>query len=60
MLNAIFLPYVIEFNMKSDYARKKYIEIAKEIGFNTAEMAKKAYADPPVSFNPVEPSVEDL
>ncbi|AAL80956.1 hypothetical protein PF0832 [Pyrococcus furiosus DSM 3638] len=46
--------------MKSDYARKKYIEIAKEIGFNTAEMAKKAYADPPVSFNPVEPSVEDL
>lgn len=93
LLNAIFLPYVIEFNMKSDYARKKYTEIAKEIGFNTAEelvevikefnemlgvpklnelvdeevfmakldeMAKKAYADPLVNFNPVEPSVEDM
>ncbi|MPW39932.1 iron-containing alcohol dehydrogenase [Thermococcus sp. 101 C5] len=93
LLNAIFLPYVVEFNMKSDYARKKYTEIAKEIGFNTAEelvevikefnemlgvprlselvdeetfmakldeMAKKAYADPLVNFNPVEPSVEDM
>ncbi|WP_175060330.1 iron-containing alcohol dehydrogenase [Thermococcus sp. 2319x1] len=93
LLNAIFLPYVVEFNMKSDYARKKYAEIAREIGFKTAEelvevlrefnemlgvpklsdlvdeevfmakldeMAEKAYADPLVNFNPVEPSVEDM
>lgn len=93
LLNAIFLPYVVEFNMKSDYARRKYKEIAREIGFNTPEelvevikefnemlgvpklselvdeevfmarldeMAKKAYADPLVNFNPVEPSVEDI
>ena len=93
LLNAIFLPYVIEFNMKSDYARRKYGEIAKELGFNTPEelvevikefnemlsiaklsdlvdeevfmarldeMAKKAYADPLVNFNPVEPSVEEI
>ncbi|HDD31290.1 MAG TPA: iron-containing alcohol dehydrogenase, partial [Thermococcus litoralis] len=37
LLNAIFLPYVVEFNMKSDYARRKYREIAREIGFNTPE-----------------------
>jgi len=37
LLNAIFLPYVVEFNMKSDYARRKYKEIAREIGFNTPE-----------------------
>jgi len=93
LLNAIFLPYVVEFNMKSDYARRKYGEIAREIGFNTPEelvevikefnemlsiaklselvdeevfmarldeMAKKAYADPLVNFNPVEPSVEEI
>ena len=93
LLNAIFLPYVVEFNMKSDYARRKYREIAREIGFNTPEelvevikefnemlgvpklselvdeevfmakldeMAKKAYADPLVNFNPVEPSVEEI
>lgn len=93
LLNAIFLPYVIEFNMKSEYARKKYAEIAREVGFNTAEelievvkefnemlgvpalnkvvnedifllkldeMADMAYADPLISFNPVEPSVGDI
>ncbi|NJE26958.1 iron-containing alcohol dehydrogenase [Thermococcus sp. MV5] len=93
LLNAIFLPYVIEFNMKSEYARKKYAEIAREVGFNTAEelievvkefnemlgvpalskvvnedvfllkvseMADMAYADPLISFNPVEPSVDDI
>ncbi|RLF80472.1 NAD-dependent alcohol dehydrogenase [Thermococci archaeon] len=37
LLNAIFLPYVVEFNMKSEYARRKYKEIAREIGFNTPE-----------------------
>ncbi|USG99887.1 iron-containing alcohol dehydrogenase [Thermococcus argininiproducens] len=93
LLNAIFLPYVIEFNMKSEYARRKYTEIAKEVGFNTAEelvevmkefnemlgvpklsdivnedifllklaeMTDMAYADPLVTFNPVEPSVDDI
>ncbi|AJC70879.1 alcohol dehydrogenase [Thermococcus guaymasensis DSM 11113] len=33
LLNAIFLPYVMEFNAsKSDYARKRYDEIARELG----------------------------
>ena len=33
LLNAIFLPYVMEFNAeKSDYARRRYDEIAKELG----------------------------
>jgi len=33
LLNAIFLPYVMEFNAsKSDYARKRYNEIARELG----------------------------
>ncbi|NJE76878.1 iron-containing alcohol dehydrogenase [Thermococcus sp. ES12] len=37
LLNAIFLPYVMEFNMeRSDYARKRYAEIARELGFSTA------------------------
>ncbi|WP_456420598.1 iron-containing alcohol dehydrogenase [Thermococcus sp.] len=32
LLNAIFLPYVMEFNAsKSDYARKRYDEIAREL-----------------------------
>lgn len=38
LLNAIFLPYVMEFNAKrSDYARKRYAEIARELGFQTAK-----------------------
>ncbi|CAI1493434.1 NADPH-dependent butanol dehydrogenase [Thermococcus nautili] len=33
LLNAIFLPYVMEFNAsKSDYARGRYDEIARELG----------------------------
>ncbi|WP_297513116.1 iron-containing alcohol dehydrogenase [Thermococcus sp.] len=33
LLNAIFLPYVMEFNAeKSDYARRRYDEIARELG----------------------------
>jgi len=33
LLNAIFLPYVMEFNAeRSDYARKRYDEIARELG----------------------------
>ncbi|MCD6558481.1 MAG: iron-containing alcohol dehydrogenase [Palaeococcus sp.] len=93
LLNAILHPYVMEFNMKSEYARKRYAEIAREIGFNTAqellevirefnemlkvpslrklvseekflerldEMSEKAYRDPLINFNPVEPSVEEI
>jgi len=93
LLNAIFLPYVINFNMKDESTRKKYAKIAKEIGFNTSEellevikefnemlgvpklnelvdeetllskldeMAEKAYNDPLVNFNPVEPSIGDI
>lgn len=38
LLNAIFLPYVMEFNAKrSDYARRRYAEIARELGFQTAK-----------------------
>ncbi|MCD6372613.1 MAG: iron-containing alcohol dehydrogenase [Thermococcus sp.] len=38
LLNAIFLPHVMEFNAKrSDYARKRYAEIARELGFQTAK-----------------------
>jgi alcohol dehydrogenase class IV len=38
LLNAIFLPYVMEFNMeRSDYARRRYAEIARELGFSTAK-----------------------
>ena len=38
LLNAIFLPYVMEFNAsKSDYARKRYAEIARELGFQNAK-----------------------
>ncbi|NJE31452.1 iron-containing alcohol dehydrogenase [Thermococcus sp. 18S1] len=38
LLNAIFLPYVMEFNAeRSDYARKRYAEIARELGFQTAK-----------------------
>lgn len=37
LLNAIFLPYVMEFNMRSDYARKRYVEIARELGFSSAK-----------------------
>lgn len=38
LLNAIFLPYVMEFNAeRSDYARKRYAEIAGELGFQTAK-----------------------
>ncbi|ASJ11093.1 alcohol dehydrogenase [Thermococcus sp. P6] len=37
LLNAIFLPYVMEFNMRSEYARRRYAEIARELGFQTAK-----------------------
>ncbi|WP_010477684.1 iron-containing alcohol dehydrogenase [Thermococcus zilligii] len=38
LLNAIFIPYVMEFNAeRSEYARKRYAEIARELGFNTAK-----------------------
>lgn len=37
LLNAILLPYVMEFNMRSDYARRRYAEIARELGFRTAK-----------------------
>ncbi len=38
LLNAIFLPYVMEFNAsKSEYARKRYAEIARELGFQTVK-----------------------
>ena len=38
LLNAIFLPYVMEFNAsKSDYARRRYAEIARELGFQNAK-----------------------
>ncbi|NJE00244.1 iron-containing alcohol dehydrogenase [Thermococcus sp. LS1] len=37
LLNAIFLPYVMEFNMRNDYARKRYAEIARELGFSSAK-----------------------
>ncbi|NJE04808.1 iron-containing alcohol dehydrogenase [Thermococcus sp. M36] len=38
LLNAVFLPYVMEFNAeRSDYARKRYAEIARELGFQTAK-----------------------
>ena len=93
LLNAILNPYIMEFNMKSDYARKRYAEIARELGFNTAQelievvkelnemlevpklsdlvsedqflakledMSQKAYGDPLINFNPVEPSIEEI
>ncbi|NJE01461.1 iron-containing alcohol dehydrogenase [Thermococcus sp. JdF3] len=38
LLNAILLPHVMEFNAtKSDYARRRYDEIARELGFSTAK-----------------------
>ncbi len=38
LLNAIFLPYVMEFNAeRSDYARRRYAEIARELGFQNAK-----------------------
>ncbi|MDV3103448.1 iron-containing alcohol dehydrogenase [Thermococcus waiotapuensis] len=38
LLNAIFIPYVMEFNAeRSEYARRRYAEIARELGFNTAK-----------------------
>lgn len=38
LLNAIFLPHVMEFNAeRSDYARRRYAEIARELGFQTAK-----------------------
>lgn len=93
LLNAILNPYVMEFNMKSDYARRRYTEIARELGFNTAQelievvkelnemlevpalgdlvsedqflakledMSQKAYGDPLINFNPVDPSIEEI
>ena len=93
LLNAIFLPYVMEFNMRSEYARKRYAEIARELNLRTAqelievikefnemlgvpklselvseneflskldEMSEKAYHDPLINFNPVEPSIEEI
>ncbi len=38
LLNAIFIPHVMEFNAeRSEYARKRYAEIARELGFQTAK-----------------------
>ncbi|HDZ36304.1 MAG TPA: iron-containing alcohol dehydrogenase [Thermococcus sp.] len=38
LLNAIFLLHVMEFNAeRSDYARRRYAEIARELGFQTAK-----------------------
>ena len=36
-LNAIFFPCVMEFNMKDERARGKYEEVAKYLGFESAE-----------------------
>ncbi|BAA29834.1 iron-containing alcohol dehydrogenase [Pyrococcus horikoshii] len=91
LINAILLPYVMEFNMEK--AREKYDAMAKELGLSNAEellqkvkelnerlnvpklseivseedftsrldeMSRKAYEDPLVNFNPVEPSVDDI
>ncbi|CAB50216.1 iron-containing alcohol dehydrogenase [Pyrococcus abyssi] len=91
LVNAIFLPYVMEFNMER--AREKYDAMARELGLSSADellekvkelneklgvpklseivkeeeflgkvedMSRKTYEDPLVSFNPVEPSVEDI
>ncbi|WP_456368093.1 iron-containing alcohol dehydrogenase [Thermococcus sp.] len=94
LLNAIFLPYVIGFNAeRSEYARNRYNEIAKELNLGDwkellqaikelnertgvpklselikedafmaklDEMAEKAYRDGLISFNPVEPTVEEI
>ncbi len=38
LLNAMFLPYVMEFNAeRSEYARRRYAEIARELGFQNAK-----------------------
>ncbi|WP_297500931.1 iron-containing alcohol dehydrogenase [Thermococcus sp.] len=38
LLNAIIIPYVMEFNAgKSEYARKRYAEIARELGLKGAQ-----------------------
>ncbi|WP_297506318.1 iron-containing alcohol dehydrogenase [Thermococcus sp.] len=38
LLNAIFIPYVMEFNAsRSEYARKRYEEIARELGLKDAQ-----------------------
>ncbi len=43
LLNAIFIPYVMEFNAeRSEYARKRYAEIARELGLKSAEELIKA------------------
>ncbi|AEH24143.1 iron-containing alcohol dehydrogenase [Pyrococcus yayanosii] len=91
LLNAILLPYVMEFNMAR--ARELYERLARELGLRDAgellervrelnealsvpmlselaeedvfmerldEMSRKAYEDPLVSFNPVEPKVDEI
>jgi alcohol dehydrogenase len=46
LLNAIFIPYVIEFNsQRSEYARKRYEEIAHELGLMGVEGLIKAVRD---------------
>ncbi|WP_209475406.1 iron-containing alcohol dehydrogenase [Thermococcus stetteri] len=43
LLNAIFIPYVMEFNAeRSEYARRRYEEIARELGLKSAEELIKA------------------
>ncbi|MDI3475072.1 MAG: hypothetical protein PWQ79_2040 [Thermococcaceae archaeon] len=43
LLNAIFIPYVMEFNAeRSEYARRRYAEIARELGLKSAEELIKA------------------
>ncbi|AMM53600.1 iron-containing alcohol dehydrogenase [Pyrococcus kukulkanii] len=91
LVNAILLPYVMEYNIKR--APGRYDSLAKELGFKDVEelyfkvielneklgvpklseivdekefmekldeMAKKAYEDPLVNFNPVEPTVDEI
>ncbi|AFK22325.1 iron-containing alcohol dehydrogenase [Pyrococcus sp. ST04] len=91
LINAILLPYVMEFNVKK--APERYDSLARELGLKDVEelylkivdlnerlgvprlsdlvdedefmerlpeMARKAYEDPLVAFNPVEPSVEEI
>ncbi|AMQ17677.1 iron-containing alcohol dehydrogenase [Thermococcus peptonophilus] len=43
LLNAIFIPYVMEFNAEmSEYAKRRYAEIARELGLKSAEELIKA------------------
>ena len=40
LLNAILIDYVIEYNMKDEYARKRYDEIANELHLKNDELIK--------------------